>query len=125
MKPPYVYLDSSPRDERCEQAGITSYDPLRALAECEAWAGQLRRLLDAYAGEDTSGVADIHVFTQSHDVDVDDLTIYYEVGGWVDDRGFGPYSWPLLDLLDWLAAHLPAAWDAEAEAYLAQEGYPR
>jgi hypothetical protein len=122
MRPPYVYLGSTPRDVPCEQAGIPSYDPLRALAECEAWAGQLRRVLDTYAGADTALNIDIHTFPQQHDVGVDDITIYYEVGGWVSAQGFGPYAWPLLD---WLAANLPTTWDADAELYLQQEGYPR
>lgn len=98
----FVYIDSTPADEPCQQVGIPSYDSAMARKECKAFINQLRRLF----GNEPDG-AELRTKLENHD-----FGSYPEVVCYYDDEkpasveyayrceGNSPANWDLPAIIE-------------------------
>lgn len=104
-----LHIGSAPADEDCAQLGSDDYR-WRAWHECRAFIGQLRR----YFGPEPPGCR-LYVRENPHD-----FGIYLSV-----NCACSTGDQIALDYGFRVERELPALWDAEARAYLAEQLKPR
>lgn len=101
----HITLGSTPASETCAQLGTPGYGE-RAISECDAYVGQLKRLFKAVHARDAR--CRLEVVDNPHD-----FGNYLEVHAQYheDDKR------ALTDAL-WLDGHMPEEWDEEARKEL-------
>lgn len=104
-------IGTVPCGESCQQVGFDSYDPIRARAECRAYADQLWRMLEHEKGMSRDACPDsFSLVVRSNPHDFGD---YLEVVAKFDSDDAGA-----IDLAYWLEGNLPERWDEGARAAL-------